>query len=371
MRLKKTSVCGAIVMVAAFPNTAAADVVSVEMAQSKANCNAPGHIPIIEVAGNKRGKYNRVKTRELWTCLKVRGEQPGWSRNGKGGTVSVETNSRTISTPKGTDIHGVAFAYVGPLSAGGTYRQDPVAMCNQAIKGLTGSKREQFISQGTYITVEKAYKVGATATWEIRKSKIAASPNFYRFDHKQWAAANTIPALIQCLPTGKPAASPAGNADVPAPGRRTNPVPQPPRVNPPPTISTLKVEAAPMDIERVGNWMCPTKLRLNGRIDVIRPFSGASIFVGPQWLSPKTDIKLQGAKGRNVIAVYSMNWDRTGQGSLSVSSQTPSRQTLTFKFNVTDAAGKLLKTASKTVSVVCKRPTQGAGDQAVGEVTGN
>ena len=187
--------------------------------------------------------------------------------------------------------------------------------------------------------------------WEIRKSKIAASPNFYRFDHKQSAAANTIPALIQCLPTGKPAASPAGNADVPAPGRRTDPVPQPPRVNPPPTISTLKVEAAPIkDIERVGNWMCPTKLRLNGRIDVIRPFSGASIFVSTEWLRQdrhKTSRRKRTQCHRSIFDELEQNWSRKLIGKQS-DTQSPD---VNVKFNVADAAGKLLKTASKTVSM--------------------
>ena len=351
-----------------FPSIAKADTVSVEMAQSKAGCSAPSHIPIIEVAGNKPGKYRRVKTRELWTCLKVRGKKPDYSRNGKGGTIRAESNGRDIDTPNGTDIHGIAFAYVGPLSSGGTYRQNPVQLCNQAIAGLTGGKRQEFLTKGTYITLQNAYNAGATATWEIRKAKNAINPNYYRFNHKKWEGSAKIPALVRCLPTRKPGAGRTGNADpAPSPGRRANPPPR--RTNPPPTISNMSLKISPMNIQRVGKWMCPTQLRLSGRIDVIRPFSGNSIFVGPRWLSRKTRIKFQSAKGRYVSGVYTINWSRSGQNSISVGGNKPSRQTLTFKFNVANTAGKLINSAPKTMKVVCKKPKPGQGGQAPGEVT--
>lgn len=348
----------------AFPSSAYAAVVSVEMAQSKKGCNAKSHIPVIEVEGKAAGKYSKVNTRELWTCLKVRGQKPTGGREGIEGTLTTENNRIEIPAAADTRIHGMAFRYIGPLSEGGTYRQNPVALCNNKARGLKGQKLKNFIKQGDFINIPRAYKVSATATWKVRKNtKNALNPNYHKHKHEKWDSANTIPALIRCLPTQKYAKKSPSKTNH---GKRTNPQPQPKRSNPASPIKSMSLAAAHSNVKRIGNWICPSNIRLKARVDVNRSFKGNGIFVGSKWLSNNTRLKFNKAGGRYVIANYPIKWS---VGGLSAGGKKAPRKKLNFSFNVSTPQGKLIKSSNKHLQVTCRAPKPGAMGKARGHIT--
>jgi hypothetical protein len=100
-------------------------------------------------------------------------------------------------------------------------------------------------------------------------------------------------------------------------------------------------------------------------LETIREFTGKSIFVGPYYLSPITEIAMAKAGNRNMTGTYKIDWDKMG-GLTTGASAEPKKQLLSFKFNVSNKDGKVLESAEKTVEVSCKKikvnaPTAGDG----------
>jgi hypothetical protein len=115
----------------------------------------------------------------------------------------------------------------------------------------------------------------------------------------------------------------------------------------------------------MGKFLCPTQLKLYGRLETIREFTGKSIFVGPYYLSPITEIAMTKAGNRNMTGTYKIDWDKMG-GLTTGTSAEPKKQLLSFKFNVSNKDGKVLDSAEKSIEVSCKKiksnaPTAGDG----------
>ncbi|MEL6877435.1 MAG: hypothetical protein AAGL68_04980 [Pseudomonadota bacterium] len=382
MLVRYGSVAAALTALA-LPNTAQAMPPDMKMAESNAQCNGPSHIPIVEVEGNGRGKYGSVKTRELWTCIAVNtGSGPPANRGPVETNIEVEGTSKGANTSSGWRYYTMPFAYVGLLSDGGTYRQDPVELCNDLANSKRGQARRRFIKNGDYINVAGGYRVTGQTTWKIRRSNNPYNPNFHRTRHEAFERSMRIPALIRCLPTDHFATTSrttsttsASNADIARelerkrrereraerrsngngngtradPANRTTPAQ---RTNPKPTVKRLKLTIAPANVERVGNWRCPKTLRLRGRVNVRRAFEGNAIFTGTQWLSRNTKLDFDGEGGRYVVVNHPLSWQ---VGGLTGSAGTAPRKQLSFAFNVSDSDGDLKRSKRENITVICNR----------------
>ncbi len=312
--------------------------------------------PVIEVQGVARGEYGKVLNNSLKIWYRVKGSTPKRDKKYFETYIRLLSNGKfhsvRINRPRSVRVEKTTFNYIPP-------RVSPSKLCNDRASTLRGKARKKFLNKGELIKLDNAYTLRATSRWEVKAG-------WANTDTRTWDDSYYVPAFVRCRPTGHFAGKATTTTTTPLDPSRF-----PQGQSRKPTISNLTLKITPMSVKRVGKWICPTQLRLSGRIDVIRPFSGDSIFVGPRWLSRKTKIKFQSAKGRYVTATYDMNWARSGLHSLSAaSSDKPSRQTLDFKFNVAGADGKLIKSAPKRIKVVCKKPRRGHGDQAAGEITG-
>lgn len=350
------------------PGIAYAMPPQVKLADSNAQCDGPTHIPIIEVEGKARAQYGSVKTRELWACIAMNTDDQGppANRGTVDSSVTVESTTKPANSSSGWRYYTVPFAYIGPLSTGGTYRMDPVEMCNDLADSKSGQARRRFIRQGDYITVDDAFRVTGKTTWKIRRSSNPYNPDFHRTRHQPFERAIRVKALIRCLPTNNfattssntsttstlpPGTVPTsrrtpGGAD---PADRTNPSR---RTTPRPTVKPVSLTLAPANMQTVGRWQCPRTLRLRGRVDVRRAFEGKAIFVGEQWLSRSIDLDFSGESGRYVTASYPLEWS---VGGLASNANTAPRKQLSFTFNVSDKNGVLKRTERKNIAVICKR----------------
>lgn len=164
------------------------------------------------------------------------------------------------------------------------------------------------------------------------------------------------PVVINCLPLNRPRVRSQST---------TKPGPKPTGKKMAPTISEVSLRVEPSNIVQDGKFLCPSKLRLYGQVQVIRKFTGKSIFVGPHYLSAITPLNFPADGTRNVVGVYDMKWHQMG-GLATQPNAGPKKQKLTFRFNVSNEDGKLLESAEETVEVSCKKiksnaPTAGNG----------
>jgi hypothetical protein len=65
-------------------------------------------------------------------------------------------------------------------------------------------------------------------------------------------------------------------------------------------------------------------------------------------------VDLQAAGSRNMTATYKMDWHPMG-GLAAAPDAEPKKQTLTFRFNISNKDGKVLKSVEETVEVSCKK----------------
>ncbi|WP_114521068.1 hypothetical protein [Altererythrobacter sp. ZODW24] len=348
-------------------NAAVATAILAALSSTAAQANGPvvyvkhvGAKPTIVVDG-VGGKYDRVITDKIDFYLKLIGDRPKGAVGDGFGSIKVEGRSVSVESAELHKTHLVRTP-VMDLRAWRAVneRVSPIKLCNDELSYQKGAARKKFLKEGRTIWRHSAYEISGSARWSFRKRDGAVNVNTYRktYDAKPWL----LGVNVKCKPIGGKATQTTTTA--------LDPSQLPPAKKRKPTISNLALQINPMNIQRVGKWMCPTQLRLSGRIDVIRPFSGDSIFVGPRWLSRKTKVKFQSAKGRYITATYTINWQRTGQQSLSAGgSSKPLRQTLDFKFNIAGADGKLIRSAPKRVKIVCKKPKPGQGNNAPGGLT--
>ena len=185
----------------------------------------------------------------------------------------------------------------------------PIRRCNDLLEQTSGAAREAFLFKGATFSIDHAYLINTMA---IDESGPHIDPESLR-----------VPVRIKCLPLSKS-----------------------------PLRATLRIE--PAKVQKMGQYLCPTELKLHGYVESHPKFNGKSIFVGPRYLTAMTALKLPAEGGRTVTATYEMDWHKTG-GLTAAPNAGPAKQTLTFRFNIADEANKLLRSAEKTVDVSCRK----------------
>lgn len=288
---------------------------------------------VVRVDGEPDGRYAKVLTETLEYDVYARGDRPSNAvsnlsvfrvqlEDGEkgGGGLSGEWKKYTVTMP-----------YRDPADT------TPVALCNQRLDQAAGSARERFLKEGATFSHGGAYRLFGSVDWVI---KDAFGPTT-----KIWRKQMMIPVKIRCLGLNR-------NVKEPKPSR-TTPPPVPSRTTPP-LFSKTTFEIEPSKIVKDGRYLCPSELRLYGYIEANGAFEGKSIFMGPQYLSAITELDISRDGSRNVISSYPMKWHQVG-GLAAQANAKPADQKLTFRFNISDLEGKLVKSMEKTITVSCKK----------------
>jgi hypothetical protein len=328
-------------------------LVDIKLPLKKAGTNSPvpeNTVAEIKVDGSlQKGPYDSVQTKTLDYIIAARGERhksfvgdPLFSL-----VVDGDGSGGGSNLSKDWKLYSVSRDYIDPRVTGVEGRRvSPIDLCNAKLNAADGAARASFLKKGVTFLHKDAYEVRGRVWVEYGNAlKTAEESETLR-----------VPVRITCMPLDRP--RPRENSETKGP---------PPREGKKmaPTIKKATLRVEPAKVVQDGKFLCPSELKLYGYMETIREFHGKSIFVGPHYLSALTALNLQAPGSRNVMATYKMDWHKMGGLAVQPNAE-PKKQTLTFRFNISDKDGKLLKSAEETVEVSCKKikvnaPTAGDG----------
>jgi hypothetical protein len=335
---------------AAAQGVARADMLDI-VVPTKAGVSPPNAIAEIKVDGaSQHGPYDSVTNKTLDYIVSVRGDKPKKATGA--GWLNIYLGDGTVDGAITTDwkYYAISAPYQDPWSNQvANVRLSPVDMCNERLNQTSGQAREAFLKKGVSFGYKAAYSITGDVEWWIKKPFGFKEP-------KHYTGGTLAPVNITCM-----------NLDRPRPRKDTSTKGPPPHPGKPmpPTISEVSLRVEPAQIVQDGKFLCPSQLKLYGHVEAIRKFYGQALFVGPHYLSNITTLNFQAKGNRNVTGTYTMDWHPQG-GLTTAQNAEPTKQKLTFRFNVADKDGKLLDSAEKTVEVSCRKikvnaPTAGDG----------
>jgi len=303
--------------------------------------NANDHaIAEIQVDGDSdKGPYQKVVSDKLRYIVSVSG---AWNYEGSGQPYfSLWVHPYGGEGVKGDLTHHpvkyqVAHFYRDPRSQDAVNVQvSPVDLCNARLQQKHGAARAQFLKDGVSFLHENAYDIGANAFPPPNKDFV---PNGFRYEEIK------VPVKIVCKPL-----------DRIRPRTETSTTGAPPRHGQSlESAMDVNLRIEPQKIVQDGKFLCPSQLKLYGRVKTGFKFKGKALFVGPHYLSALTPLNLP-AKGTNTVTgTYDMDWHQMG-GFTTAPNTEPKKQKLTFHFNVVDGNSKIVKSAEETVEVSCKK----------------
>jgi hypothetical protein len=283
-------------------------------------------IGVVQVDGPDGGTYTEVLNDTIEYFVSVRGTTPYSAIEGTSqlklrlvphgedrefGQISEVWKTYKLSMP----YHDLPTISSVPIS--------PIKLCKERLNETSGAARQDFMNKGVTFTESVLWKALGTVNWDRYGG------------HPDKDETTTIPLTlkIQCLALNR-------------------------------MVSKLRIE--PAKVTQLGKFLCPMELKLHGFMSSRDEFNGKSLFVGPYYLSAITPLQLDAGDNRNMSATYKMNWRRKTDALAVAPNVEPKKQKLTFRFNISDQAGKVVESVEKTIEVSCKKikvnaPTTGDG----------
>lgn len=310
------------------------------------------------------GVYTEIRNETLDYIVSARGDRPKKATGDgrleihflKSSPLSGETWEKYVSIDgdlaKDWKSYKVSIPYVDPWSSQiANERISPIAVCNENLKiRKKDARKDEMLKQGLSFLQHDAYKLRGYVEYRTKGSAAFGK------DIKSGEDVIAVPVKITCMPLDRPrpkTQTTTRGVD-PKPGQKMKP-----------TIAEVSLRVEPAKIEKMGDYLCPTQLRLYGHLETIRAFTGKSIFMGPYYLSPISEIGMTKAGHRNVTGTYLMDWQKKG-GLTAAPAAAPKAQSLAFRFNVSNAEGKVLESVETSIQVSCRKievvaPTAGNG----------
>lgn len=350
---------GAIVLSAV--STPAMAVTRIQIAQAMPGPDGEdvGETRIV-VDGKQNGPYDEVVTEqvEVWvrsTIPKLPGERRTTAmRIEIEGEVFERDNWRGgQDVSNATERLRFAFPYVDPLpgsnpGAIANLRRSPVDYCNRRLAELSGKARQDFLSRGDESRIQNAYiiEAWAKAEWVTEEGRIFKE---FKWHTDTYSVDVPAGATIECKALNRPRPRTETRTQGANSGQTGK------RLEPTVRLATLRVEPAAKEV--FGSQLCPTQLRLYGRVQTIRAFEGKAVIFGTAYFSPVTQLNFTHGGNRNLVATYPLKWNRPG-GLAAAGAQAPTSQSVSLTMNVTTTDNKVLKQARETVTVSCRPVTQ-------------
>ena len=287
----------------------------------------------------KAETYNSVLTKTLGYYVMVRGDVPDKAMDSDGpGGVQLEGGQReSVLVDDTWTRYKITAPYKDPWStAAVNERTSPAKLCNDRLKQTSGAARASFLKKGESFLHKKGYDVSFDVTYFVKKGMFYEEKHY---NYREW-----VPVRITCLALDRPRAS-KETSTTGAPPRHGQSLESAMEVD-------LRIE--PAKVVKDGKFLCPSQLKLYGRVETGFAFKGKALFVGPHYLSAVTTLNLHAKDSNTPVGTYNMNWHQMG-GFTTAPNAEPKKQKLTFHFNVIDSNSKIVKSAEETVEVSCKR----------------
>lgn len=345
----------------ATPAQSAGSPIHIRQANSASDGNDVGQTQII-VDGPTTLGYDRVtnETLDIWASVYI--EKSNSTPNYQSLVLQAESSEIEGEITAATRRYKFTIPYADPRSGSVTgQRNSAVAACNGRLVSLTGPARTAFLRDGAEIKTTGGYRLKAVATYiTTKKGKGGTFPEAPRITEHSDEAVAMANAVIICRPLDRPR---------PRTSTKTTGVPSKPGKALPPVVAAAELRIEPTKVTQIGTQMCPTQLRLYGRIEARRAFKGKAVIFGTGFLSPVTALSYDGPGNRNIVATYPLSW--AGIGGLAGSAPgRPRSQAVSLTMNVTNADNKVLESVKETITVTCK-PRRLSSGTAVGGAIGN
>lgn len=226
VRLARWLTAGAFIV----PAAAGAAIVDAAQAVGKAGVESDIGYPRIVVNGKGSAAYDHVSNATVDAWVRVSGnDEPRRPVRFADGEIRIEGGTAAIQKPGSAKIYKVSFPYVGPMSHSvANQRVNPVKLCNDRLKALSGAAREEFLKKGVLFNHADAYSARVRATWLVKRG------GFEEYEPHYDTA--SIGASIDCRPLAGPkvrTTTSSGDSSGKAGPRAKGPPPK--RVAPPPT----------------------------------------------------------------------------------------------------------------------------------------
>jgi hypothetical protein len=327
--------------------TEAADTELMNFAQALPESDGPDvEQTRIVVDGPSALGYDEVKTEnvDIWVRFSLR-KIVNPTRSQSLDSVEIRAEGEKISPPLTAETrrYKLTFPYADPHSASvANQRNSVIETCNKRLKALSGAERSSFLKNGAEIKINGAYPVKAegVAEWSTTSGGTFKEINHHSATHEQEIRAD---AVVHCLALDRPRprTQTTTSGVNPMPGKRL-----------PPVISVASLRAEPALKVAVGDQLCPSQLRLYGRVQAARQFSGKAVIFGAAYLSPVTQLEYTHGGNRNFTAVYPLKWDQPGRLSTGNTTSLKS-QTVSLTMNVVNMADKVQAQVKESFTVRC------------------
>lgn len=342
--IKLSQRVSALIGVGLFMSTAAAAAPVVEIKQSLAKGGVESDIGVTKILVDGAGtdRYDKVVNSTLDFWVTVNGSTP--ENSSRFVRLKVRAGGAEIdgAQPGAARIYKLTAPYSDPRSAVVVnQRISPVDLCNAELAKRSGAARATYLKSGGSVFAKDAYGLSAVAGWELWPGGVGFKEPYPR----DFTANDRANAVIECRPLDRPK---------PRTQTQTQGVPGKPGTKMEPTIKTLSLKLEPFANQTVGGQQCPTRVRLYGFIETRRAFAGRSIFMGPYFLTPVTDLDFKAAGTRTIVAEYPVKW---GSAGAKASGPGLKKQQVKLRMNVTNADGKIIESAERVVELTC-RPTR-------------
>ena len=330
---------GALGLLLLAPSALADDPV---IAGRQATPDAARQIGMSEIrVGGNRTRYNKIETSSFNLWVEITGHPPARAVGEGTHTMTINGKAFDLDQPdREARLYRLKAPFAVPRDNTFRLRQ----FCNDELNKRSGDEKTRFLQEGGEFYIGDAYTADLSSSWLVRarQSGVFQDPP----SRQTWTGEFPVGAAVICV-----ALDPnAGAVRTSVPRRANPPAPDPADL---PRLKTATLDIAPYAVERVGNFRCPTKLRLRGFIETNKRMRGQVVIFGPAFIAPPKKFDFDDAHTMNHIATYDMKWE-ADTGSLAANTSSPSRQDLTFKMNVLNGRDKIVKTIERSIRVTCE-----------------
>ena len=294
-------------------------------------------LPTILVHGQK-GQYSKILTDNLTYYFTVRINYPKKAKGPSFGTIKLENKFVDIAPTTETTTYEITMPYKNPraFKTGVT----PIKRCNVWLDGLTGSKREKALKEGTTLKVSNAYKATANATYKQKKVSF--------IEDETATATIDVPVKLKCMGL---------NAPAPRQNTTTRGKEREPKGKRKVKMYKLALDVKPGSKEMIEGYLCPTKAHLYGKIEAKTAIEGSAVIFGPGFISPVTKVNIPKNGQSTVRATYPIKWSSEGKNELAADNKKPTTKKFELTFNLSNKDNKVISsTGKKSFTVTCTKP---------------
>ncbi len=294
--------------------------------------------PVIVVDGHGGG-YDTILTKQIDFFFILKGRKP---ENGKSATgkIFVENYSVNVEDVRAHNVHKITTPVMDVRAwRAVNERVSPIKLCNDELSYQKGAARKKFLKQGGTIRRTKAYKVRAESYWLIKKNRPLLFDPTEKRTFKSPEIMTTV--YVKCNPIGNKATKATSTST-----RKVTPEEIAQGIAKKRPIGAT-ISVTPKNFLPAGNFTCPARVELFGRVSGRRQFEGHLQYRIGQWNSRKMPVRLKAGAKTSFQARRKLVWQLGGNETKS--------KNMRVTLVLTNKAGKMRQVIEKDFEIQCQK----------------